>query len=66
MKDVQSFAIGSFHIYHLFCVCLHNNFIFCKFSNMWNELSNEEEYVTNIVMMVRVLSRFIGPIYART
>jgi hypothetical protein len=32
---------------------------------MQNELNNEEEYVTDIVMMVRVLSRFTGPIYAR-
>jgi hypothetical protein len=32
---------------------------------MWNELSNGEKYVTNIVMMVRVFFGFIGPIYAR-
>jgi hypothetical protein len=32
---------------------------------MLNELSNGEEYVTNIVMMVRVLYGFTWPIYAR-
>jgi hypothetical protein len=32
---------------------------------MQNELNNGEEYVTNIVMMVRVFYGFIEPIYAR-
>jgi hypothetical protein len=47
-------AIGSLPTYQMLCTCLHNSSILCKIYHMWNVLSNGEQHVIDIAMMVRL------------